>query len=164
MKTKRLYLSVLFLLLSALWILPAAAEEYYEEEYYEEEYDEDSEEETEYIPEYYYDPVQSNEIDGWPQGPATRAASAIVMDLQTGAQLYAKGIYDKRYPASITKIMTAMIIVENCDLDDKITFSFDEPEEDASILETLLEGFEHSMDFEKGDGYIKLDGEKFEKE
>ncbi|MBR2354034.1 MAG: hypothetical protein IKA76_06000 [Clostridia bacterium] len=48
--------------------------------------------------------------------------------------------------------------------DDKITFSFDEPDEDASYLENMLEGFESSLDFEKGDGYIKIEGQKFEKE
>ena len=134
---------VLYLLTLALLAAVPALQAYAEEEYYEEEYEEDGEEEeeTEYIPEYLYDPIQSNEIEGWPQGPAVRAASAIVMDLDTGAQLYAKSIYDKRYPASITKIMTGMIIVENCDLDDEITFSNHvyELEENASNV-ALEEG------------------------
>ncbi len=85
-------------------------------------YCEDEEPETEYIPEEYYAPIQSNEIPGWPQGQAVQAASAIVMDLDTGVILYAKGIYDAHYPASITKTMTALVAIENGgDLDAKFT-------------------------------------------
>ena len=85
-------------------------------------YSEDEEPETEYIPEEYYAPIQSNEIPGWPQGEAVQAASAIVMDLDTGVILYAKGIYDAHYPASITKTMTALVAIENGgDLDAKFT-------------------------------------------
>ena len=72
-------------------------------------------EETEYIPEAYYDPIQSNETAGWPQGPAVPAGSAIVMDLDTRTVLYAKSIREKRYPASITKVMTALIALEHTD-------------------------------------------------
>ncbi len=126
MKKKGLCLTALCLALTALPVSFAGAEEYYEEEYYEDEYYEEEnyeDEEEEYVPEYYNDPVQSNEWDGWPQGPLTEAASAVVMDLDTGARLYEKSIYEKRYPASITKIMTGMIIVENCDLNDPISFT-----------------------------------------
>ena len=68
-------------------------------------------------------PVQSDEIPGWPQGPAVGAKSAILMDAETGAILYAKGIDEKHYPASTTKIMTCLLAVENCDLDETVTFS-----------------------------------------
>ena len=67
--------------------------------------------------------VQTNEIPGWPQGPAIGAQSAILMDAQTGAILYAKGIDEKHYPASTTKIMTCLLAVENSDLDEMVTFS-----------------------------------------
>ena len=86
-------------------------------------YGEEEEEETEYIPETYYDPIQSNELSGWPQGEAVQAESAVVMDLTTGTLLYSKNAYDKQYPASITKIMTTMVALENGNLDDVITFS-----------------------------------------
>lgn len=39
--------------------------------------------------------------------------------------LYAKGIVEKRYPASTTKIMTAWLAIENSNLSDQITFSTD---------------------------------------
>ncbi len=68
-------------------------------------------------------PVQTNEIPGWPQGPAIGAQSAILMDAQSGAILYAKGIDEKHYPASTTKIMTCLLAVENSDLDEMVTFS-----------------------------------------
>ena len=94
-------------------------DEYYEEDYGD--YDEGSEEE-EYIPETYYDPIQTNEIPGWPEGPAIQAAAGIVMDMDTDTILYAKNIHDKHYPASITKIMTTLVALEqNDDLDAVIT-------------------------------------------
>ena len=94
--------------------------EYYDDSSYS---DESYEEETEYIPEAYYAPIQTNSLSGWPQGQAVQAASAIVMDMDTGAILYGKSIYDKHYPASITKIMTLLVAVENGNLDDVITCS-----------------------------------------
>ncbi|MDD3185684.1 MAG: D-alanyl-D-alanine carboxypeptidase [Anaerostipes sp.] len=49
--------------------------------------------------------------------------SAIVMDLQTQTILYEKDINVKHYPASITKIMTALLTIENCKGDETVTFS-----------------------------------------
>ena len=49
--------------------------------------------------------------------------SAILMDEDTGRILYSKGIDDKRLIASTTKIMTACIIIENCNLSDVIEVS-----------------------------------------
>ena len=84
---------------------------------------EDSGEETEYIPESYYWTVESNEISGWPQGPQIEAEAAVVMDADTGAFLYSKNMDRKEYPASITKIMTALVAIESGKLDSKIRFS-----------------------------------------
>ncbi|MCC8106179.1 MAG: D-alanyl-D-alanine carboxypeptidase [Clostridiales bacterium] len=83
---------------------------------------EEAQTETE-IPESYYYTIESNEIEGWPQGPQIEAASAIVMDMNSGTILYSKQATEKQYPASITKIMTTLLLIENCDLDDTITFS-----------------------------------------
>lgn len=47
------------------------------------------------------------------------------MDVDSGEILYAKGIDEKRYPASTTKIMTAWLAIENSNLSDQITFSTD---------------------------------------
>jgi len=61
----------------------------------------------------------------WPTGPKKNFAceSAIVMELSTGTILYEKNMHKKRYPASITKILTAMLTAENLALNDTITFS-----------------------------------------
>lgn len=45
------------------------------------------------------------------------------MDADTGAVLYGKNIHVGYFPASITKILTALIIIENCNMDDIVTFS-----------------------------------------
>lgn len=59
----------------------------------------------------------------WPSGPSVNAESAIVMEASTGLILYEKNIKDSHYPASITKIMTALIAIENSSLSDVVTFS-----------------------------------------
>lgn len=51
------------------------------------------------------------------------ASSAVVIDQQTGHVLWAKNPDWKRPMASLTKIMTAILILENCDLDDTVTIS-----------------------------------------
>ena len=70
-------------------------------------------------------PIQSNDIEGWPEGPEISAESAIVMEAETGTILYAKNIHEELYPASTTKIMTCLLAVENASLSDDITFSHD---------------------------------------
>lgn len=70
-------------------------------------------------------PVESNTWEGWPKGPGTYGESAIVMEVSTGTVLYAKNIDAKQYPASITKVLTALVALENGQLTDKVTFSQD---------------------------------------
>ena len=66
-------------------------------------------------------PVQAEEY--WPEGPQVAGESAIVMEASTGTVLYEKNSHLQSYPASITKIMTSLLAVENCNLDEKVTFS-----------------------------------------
>ena len=68
-------------------------------------------------------PVQSNETPDWPQGPATGAKGAIVMETATGTILYAKNIHDRLYPASTTKLMTCLVAMEHASLSDMVTVS-----------------------------------------
>jgi len=81
--------------------------------------------------------VQSNEISGWPTGPVVGAEAAILMEAETGAILYAKNIHQREYPASTTKILTALIASEQCELDEIVTFShnavFDTPRDSNHI-------------------------------
>lgn len=56
--------------------------------------------------------------------PDIVANSALVMDAATGQVLYEKNAQEKKYPASITKIMTVMIALEhNLDFNETITIS-----------------------------------------
>lgn len=75
------------------------------------------------VPESYEWEIQSNNIPGWPEGPKVMAETAIVMDMDTGEVLYAKGIDEKRAPASTTKIMTAMLAIEKVPFETQITFT-----------------------------------------
>lgn len=50
-----------------------------------------------------------------------RAESAVLISLDTGETLYEKNTDERRYPASLTKVMTAMLLIENSnDLDNDI--------------------------------------------
>ena len=51
------------------------------------------------------------------------ATSAILIEVSTGKVIFERNSREKKYPASITKIMTAIIILENCELSDKVTVS-----------------------------------------
>ncbi|MDO4326045.1 MAG: serine hydrolase [bacterium] len=60
----------------------------------------------------------------WPSDCDIRSEGGIVMDADSGAILYGKNIHEHYYPASITKILTALIVLENSpDLNEIVTFS-----------------------------------------
>ncbi len=62
----------------------------------------------------------------WPRlSEEITAGAAILMDVDTGTILYKKNINTPYYPASITKILTTLIAVENSRMDEKVTFSRD---------------------------------------
>ena len=64
------------------------------------------------------EPVETNDIEGWPKGPKIGAEGAILIEANTGTILYAKNPNEKLFPASTTKIMTCLVAVENASLDD----------------------------------------------
>ena len=68
--------------------------------------------------------IESNTWENWPAGPSVYAESAIVMEADTGMILYAKDIQEKNYPASITKIMTALVTLDHCELNEEVTYSY----------------------------------------
>ncbi len=70
-------------------------------------------------------PIQTNQIENWPAGPAIGAQSAILLEVNTGVILYAKNIDEKQFPASTTKLMTCLLAAENCKMDEIVTFSHD---------------------------------------
>ena len=55
--------------------------------------------------------------------PVINAQSAIVMDFDTGRVIFEKNAYQRRPMASTTKVMTAIIALENGNLDDIVTIS-----------------------------------------
>ena len=59
--------------------------------------------------------------DGQLKDSATSTDSAVLMDALTGEVLYQENANEKKYPASITKIMTCLLVIENSDLDDVVT-------------------------------------------
>ena len=68
--------------------------------------------------------IESNTWENWPAGPTVYAQSAIVMEADTGMILYAKDMEQKNYPASITKIMTALVTLDNCELNENVEYSY----------------------------------------
>ncbi len=69
--------------------------------------------------------IETNLIPNWPAGPELNAEAALLMEADSGIVLYAKNIHKHLYPASTTKMMTALLAAENCDLDETVTFSHD---------------------------------------
>ncbi len=70
-------------------------------------------------------PVTVKAEEYWPEGPAITTPSAIVMEVNSGAVLYEKDCDTAYYPASITKILTTLLALEQCALDEIVTFSAD---------------------------------------
>ncbi len=67
--------------------------------------------------------IPASAKEAWPKMPQVEAPSFCVMDISTGTILYERNMDEINYPASITKIMTALLAVENCSLDEIVTFS-----------------------------------------
>lgn len=61
--------------------------------------------------------------EDWPSAPQIPAKAGIVMDADSGEILYAKHATDAMYPASTTKLVTALLAAENCSLTDVVSFS-----------------------------------------
>lgn len=87
-------------------------------------------------PKYLYELAKGGEVDassgrrapdriatGWPLLPT--AESAIIVDGESGVVLYAKSAYARLPQASTTKIMTAIVAIENGKLDDRVTVDVD---------------------------------------
>ncbi|RHP49004.1 D-alanyl-D-alanine carboxypeptidase family protein [Clostridium sp. AF32-12BH] len=55
--------------------------------------------------------------------PEVAAEGAVLLNAATGEVLYGKNQDQQFYPASITKVMTALVVLEHCNLNDTVTFS-----------------------------------------
>ncbi len=68
--------------------------------------------------------IAADELPGFEDSPPViTAASAIVIDLSTGQVLYTKAESTQRPMASITKVMSAVVVLESMDLNTQITIS-----------------------------------------
>lgn len=55
--------------------------------------------------------------------PAVSAEGAALMDIDTGVMLYEKNVHERFHPASITKLLTCLVAIENSEMTDIVTFS-----------------------------------------
>lgn len=69
-----------------------------------------------------------------PNAPAVSASSAILVDADSGQVLFEKNADERRPPASTTKIMTALLLLETVPLDEMITADKEVSETDGSSL------------------------------
>ncbi|MDO4295466.1 MAG: D-alanyl-D-alanine carboxypeptidase family protein [bacterium] len=64
----------------------------------------------------------------WPSDTGIESEAGIVMDMKSGAVLFGQNIHQQKAPASITKILTALVVLEEVPtekLSDMVTFSYD---------------------------------------
>ena len=59
----------------------------------------------------------------WPSDTGIEAEAGAVMDVDTGTMLFGQNSHVEYYPASITKILTALVVLEHADLSDTVTYS-----------------------------------------
>ena len=57
--------------------------------------------------------------------PDLISKAAILIDNKTNKVLYDKNSNERMFPASTTKILTAILVLENCDLNETVTASYD---------------------------------------
>ena len=65
--------------------------------------------------------------------------SAIALDANSGVILYEKNIYDKRYPASLVKVMTAIVTLDNVsNLNETVNFTYNAVTKDIDKNSTTI--------------------------
>ncbi len=77
-----------------------------------------------------YDPARPKELTA----DNLYGESAILIDAKTGRILFEKDIHKQLYPASITKVLTAVLTLENMRLGDKTTVSLASTQSEASWI------------------------------
>jgi len=61
----------------------------------------------------------------WPADTGVQSEAGIVMDMDSGAVLFAQNIHVQLPPASITKLLTALVVAEHASMDAQVMFSHD---------------------------------------
>ena len=67
--------------------------------------------------------VFAQEEQVWPEAPELDGEGVVLIEANTGALIYDKNQDEKMYPASTTKILTAIVVLENCNLDETVEFT-----------------------------------------
>ena len=80
----------------------------------------------------------------WPSDVEVMAGSGIIIDADSGAVLFGQQIHVSNPPASITKLLTALVVAENCSMDEMVTFSHD-------AVYNLEAGAGNKLSLEEGD-------------
>lgn len=62
-------------------------------------------------------------VTDWPAAPDITGEAALLIEADSGVILYEKNSRTAMYPASLTKLMTALLVLENCSLDEMVPFS-----------------------------------------
>ena len=60
----------------------------------------------------------------WPEAPEIAAEGAVLIEASTGTIIYNKNAYERFYPASTTKLMTALLALEQSSLSEIVTCSY----------------------------------------
>lgn len=84
-----------------------------------------------------------HDSEGWPEAPEVTAKSVYMIEVNSGAVLMDKEGTAQSFPASTTKIMTCLLTLENCSLDEEVTFSHD------AIYD--IEDGGHNYEFQEGE-------------
>lgn len=87
-------------------------------------------------------------VENFKAPPSISAKSAIIINAVTGTQIYEKDADTRHLPASTTKLMTGLVVAENCDINDSAAVVSLEKEGtqmglkigDVVTIETLLYG------------------------
>ncbi len=80
----------------------------------------------------------------WPSDTGVMADFGIVVDVDSGAVLYGQQIHVTSPPASITKLLTALVVAEHASMDEIVEFSHD-------AVYNVEEGSGNKMAMEEGD-------------
>lgn len=68
--------------------------------------------------------ARADDLDpSWPTINSTPSESVFIVELSKFSTLYEKDADARRYPASTTKILTCLLALEHCSLDETVTFS-----------------------------------------
>lgn len=83
-------------------------------------------------------------MPAWPEFEGVQAEAGVVIDMDSGAVLFGQNMDQAYPPASITKLLTALVVLENCQLDEIVTFSSD-------AVNNIEEGSGNKMNIAVGD-------------